>query len=726
MALHNKSHVRILHDRLALHSMAKIDSLFHNINFLHFFFIIILCSIHFGFHFLDFKLLLDKPQNFVDAMLILTSFDAYHYAKGTREFLSILNTPNFSVIYNSLSTFPLLSILAGILAKYTSLNFSLSFSSLLFSATFAPIMYALNYSTLKLLAQKRYFSNLLLAFVAFIATLIALLLPSFYQRVGAGYFDTDMLLLTLPLCALFFLLKFINTEHFSSLVLFAIFAFLAINWHNGIQNLFLLGFLLFLFVEILLMIRFHTIPLQNIFLSTIFFVVLTPSPLCLAFLIALLFAFRFYPKGIWLYFGITLIYSATFGLFNPFISQINAYIFGSTQHTETFIFTSVVNTILETSPTKLSVLISRSGGIFIFSLGILGFMILLYNVSFAFFRAIVMRKCIKIPLLYLSLFLLPFCLLGIGAIQLGVRFSFFLVPIVSLGVALFLLFFFAKFYRYLSFCIVTSSIMLSLSLMSLNYSIPKPILSAQEIIAFKTLDSKLSPNDFIFSWWDYGYALRYFTKAQILLDGGRHSGAINYPIAKILLSDSPILFYNFSLLLAQNLQNTPQKLWNNLFSLVLEHSNTHNIQDFLESLSQNYQNISLQNNAQVYWVLPLRVLPLLANINTFANLNPENGKPINTHSIFAFNTENLQKTKIHQKINIYQDFYTQEILQYSKTPLTQINLGKNSFLLSIDYLKSNIIQAMLFNHYPLCTQASGEIVRIYHLKDKKCAESQAH
>ncbi|MBX7491149.1 STT3 domain-containing protein [Helicobacter turcicus] len=704
--------------------MLKTIFLPQNIRFLHFIFITILCSIHFGFHYLDFKLLLDDPKNFVDGTLILTSFDAYHYAKGTREFLEFLKSPNFYT-FNALSMLPFLSILGGILAKYTSLSFVLSFASVIFSATLAPIMYALNYFVLNLLSQKRYFCNNLLAFTAFLASLIALFLPSFYQRVGAGYFDTDMLLLTLPLCALFFLLKFTNATRFSYLVLFAAFGFLAINWHNGIQNIFLLGFLLFLILEILCALRFRSISQESLMLASSFFVILTPSAPCFIVLIALLLAFRFCPKGIWLYFGISIIYAIAFDLFNPLIAQINAYIFGATQHTSDFIFASVVNTILETSPTTLSVLIARNGGILIFMLGILGFGALLYNAAFVFFKMFIARKNPSRPILYLSIFLLPFCILGFYSLNLGVRFSFFLTPIVSLGITLFLLIFFSKCYRYLPLCVFASAIILPLSLTTLRYSIPKPILSAEEIHAFKILDSKLSANDFIFSWWDYGYALRYYTKAQIFLDGGRHSGAVNYPIAKILLSNSPKLFYNFSLLLAQNLQNTPKKMWNQIFALMLKDKSP---QDFLDSLKQDYQNRPLANNAQVYWVLPMRVLPLLANINTFANLNLKTGKPLKDSGIFAYfnNTKNSLNYKINQEINIYQYFYTHTFFSASKTPLTQINFGQNSLLLDTDYLKSNIISAMIFQKLPQNICASGKNVRIYHLKDSKCAELPAH
>ena len=51
------------------------------------------------------------------------------------------------------------------------------------------------------------------------------------------------------------------------------------------------------------------------------------------------------------------------------------------------------------------------------------------------------------------------------------------------------------------------------------------------------------------------------------------------------------------------------------------------------------------------------------------------------------------------------------------TLLTQINFGENSLLLSKDYLKSNMIQILLFANYPDKISASGNIVRILQLDE---------
>ena len=113
------------------------------------FFILALCCIHLGFHFLDF-LRLQSPQNFFEGALILTSMDAYYYAKGARDFLALLDgSSEWKEILNTLSSLHFLALLGGILAKWTSLEFALTWSSVFLSASTAVMLYLLIYQILK-------------------------------------------------------------------------------------------------------------------------------------------------------------------------------------------------------------------------------------------------------------------------------------------------------------------------------------------------------------------------------------------------------------------------------------------------------------------------------------------------------------------------------------------------------------------------------------------------
>ncbi|WP_297810646.1 STT3 domain-containing protein [uncultured Helicobacter sp.] len=713
---------------------------------IHLFFILVLCLIHLGFHFIDF-LHLKTPQNFFEGALILTSMDAYHYAKGSRDLLDLLNiNPNITEIFQVFSTLHPLALLCGIFAKWTNLDFILTWSSVLFSTSVGIALYWLVYQILMNVLQvcfsvkqttESQINNLefwifFIPLLSFLGSLIAILSPSFYQRVGVGYFDTDMLLLTFPLLAFIFLLQFLRKPNlsFKSLVLFALFGYLAIIWHNGVQNLLLLGFILFLCLEFMDFLKTRKILPKDILLISVFLVILTPSFISWLILILLLIGIARFPQWFWIWLILGILYAAIFGLFNPLFSQINAYIFGATQYANTYVYASVVNGILETMPSNLPTLIERSGGIGVFSCAFLGFLsfgifslcvkfnfyplFLKFNLKFFRHCFINNRQGFK-EFLSIFLFLLPFSLLGLGAIKLGMRFSFFLTPIIALGIAFFIFGLLSIFKRLSTLILLAVAVVVALFIANLRYKIPPPILTHTEIRVFKSLDSKLNPQDILFSWWDYGYALRYFTKAQVLLDGARHSGAINFPIAKILLSPSPTLFYNFSLNLATAMQTLPAKKWNQIFEILSQDKGA-NL--YLKALELESKPPKLANEAKVYWVLPLRILPLLANIDSFSNVNLENGKPLKSNTfIFWDSKQNPPNLAPQAIINLYNGFYTSYTTEQMDTLLTQINFGENSLLLSKDYLKSNMIQILLFANYPDKISASGNIVRILQLDE---------
>ena len=115
-----------------------------------------------------------------------------------------------------------------------------------------------------------------------------------------------------------------------------------------------------------------------------------------------------------------------FGLFNPLIAQIKAYLFGEIQYSSAYIYASVVDSILETSSHGLGILVQRSGGWLLFVLGLIGFL------CFGFYFVLKRHNFI-----YLCIFLFPFLLLGFASLELGVRFSLFLAPILAFGVVLF-------------------------------------------------------------------------------------------------------------------------------------------------------------------------------------------------------------------------------------------------------------------------------------------------
>ncbi|HIS08243.1 MAG TPA: peptide transporter [Candidatus Scatomorpha intestinipullorum] len=669
-------------DSCFIQKSLKISLFFKPLFLWHFIFICIFCCAYFLFHYWDYLLFLKDSENFFNHSLILTSYDSYFYAKGAKEFLESLNI-----------AVPYLSILAGIFAKIFGLDNVLVWSSVAFSVSFGIVLYGICFFVLEYFEILTSKSNQIFAFLG---AFLGAFAPHFYQRTGAGYFDTDMLLLSLPLFAIFCLWLYIIKQKFHWLALFGFLGFLSVNWHNGIQNILLAGFLLYLGYEGLFFCvkRYFKTPILEI--SSVFLIVLAPSNLGILFLALALLMIKTRKMMIFC-FLIACAYAYFFGLFNPLIAQIKAYLFGEIQYSSAYIYASVVDSILETSSHGFETLVQRSGGWLLFVLGLMGFL------CFGFYFVLKRHNFI-----YLCIFLFPFLLLGFASLELGVRFSLFLAPILAFGVVLFFAGILDIMRRFLKTSMVVFAGYVALFLATLEYSIPKPILTNQEIESLQSFC--FLKDDIVFSWWDYGYALEYFTKAEVLLDGGLHSGSINYPIAEILMNKSPILARNFSLILAQKMQNTPKNQWKLLFEQIIQ-ENKSNPSIFLDSLQKKDYNIRDLPKGEVYWVLPKRIMPLVANIHSFRNINLQNGKRLR-ESVFVYGDMPLKSA---EEYFVFSDFYIKR--SQDGIPLVKVFWEGREIVMDFEYLKSNLVQWLIFRNNPAMNLVfENDFVVVYQVR----------
>lgn len=106
-------------------------------------------------------------------------------------------------------------------------------------------------------------------------------------------------------------------------------------------------------------------------------IVLAPSNLGILFLVFALLMIKTRKMMIFC-FLIACAYAYFFGLFNPLIAQIKAYLFGEIQYSSAYIYASVVDSILETSSHGFETLVQRSGGWLLFALGLIGFCVLAF------------------------------------------------------------------------------------------------------------------------------------------------------------------------------------------------------------------------------------------------------------------------------------------------------------------------------------------------------------
>ena len=66
-----------------------------------------------------------------------------------------------------------------------------------------------------------------------------------------------------------------------------------------------------------------------------------------------------------------------------------------------------------------------------------------------------------------------------------------------------------------------------------SYRVPT-VFNADEVKVLNKLKDIAQREDYVVSWWDYGYPLRYYADVKTLVDGGKHSGVVNFPVSYML------------------------------------------------------------------------------------------------------------------------------------------------------------------------------------------------
>ncbi|PVX04524.1 general glycosylation pathway protein, partial [Campylobacter jejuni] len=60
-----------------------------------------------------------------------------------------------------------------------------------------------------------------------------------------------------------------------------------------------------------------------------------------------------------------------------------------------------------------------------------------------------------------------------------------------------------------------------------NYKAPT-VFSQNEASLLNQLKNIANREDYVVTWWDYGYPVRYYSDVKTLVDGGKHLGKDNF------------------------------------------------------------------------------------------------------------------------------------------------------------------------------------------------------
>ncbi|ACM92784.1 oligosaccharyl transferase, STT3 subunit [Nautilia profundicola AmH] len=444
--------------------------------------------------------------------LMINNVDGYYYAAGAKELLN-----NSHVVGNLNPYHSLPSLLTAAIVKLFPF-LSLDEVILWMPAVFGSLL------VVPLFLIGRSFKNDILGLTA---ALIGGIVWSYYNRTMVGYYDTDMLVIVLLMFIVWGIIEYLVNDN-RKMFLFVPLMIVLYEWWYPQSRTVLLAL----------------VGMSFIYISA--FKRKQESFVFVLFLLVALFGFKFYINALliailyvvyikklelflnwrviyWL-FGISIIMLFLSGTMDMFINKFLVYFNRSDTGEEGLHFYNVSKTIREASQIPFDVVANRiSGGMGLFIFSLIGYVLMV----------------IRYPVMIISL---PMVVIGIMAHKLGLRFTIYAVPFFALGFAYLVL----LISEYVSKLFINdkvakiSKIILPLILITpslyanikhvINYKTPTTFLS-QEVESLNKLSHIAKPEDYVVTWWDYGYPIRYYAGTKTLVDGGKHSGEVNFPVS---------------------------------------------------------------------------------------------------------------------------------------------------------------------------------------------------
>ncbi|HFW6689742.1 TPA: undecaprenyl-diphosphooligosaccharide--protein glycotransferase [Campylobacter jejuni] len=564
-------------------------------------------------------------EYFFNNQLMIISNDGYAFAEGARDMIAGFHQPNDLSYYGSS-----LSTLTYWLYKVTPFSFEsiiLYMSTFLSSLVVIPIILLAN-------EYKR-------PLMGFVAALLASIANSYYNRTMSGYYDTDMLVIVLPMFILFFMVRMILKKDFFSLIALPLFIGIYLWWYPSSYtlNVALIG--LFLIYTLI----FHR--KEKIFYIAVILSSLTLSNIAWFYqsaIIVILFAlFALEQKRLnFMIIGIlgsaTLIFLILSGGVDPILYQLKFYIFRSDESanlTQGFMYFNVNQTIQEVENVDLSEFMRRiSGSEIVFLFSLFGFVWLLRK-----HKSMIMA--------------LPILVLGFLALKGGLRFTIYSVPVMALGFGFLLSEFKAilvKKYSQLTsnICIVFATILTLAPVFIHIYNYKAPtVFSQNEASLLNQLKNIANREDYVVTWWDYGYPVRYYSDVKTLVDGGKHLGKDNF-FPSFALSKDEQAAANMARLSVEYTEKSfyaPQNdiLKTDILQAMMKDYNQSNVDLFLASLSKPDFKIDTPKTRDIYLYMPARMSLIFSTVASFSFINLDTGvldKPFTFSTAYPLDVKN--------------------------------------------------------------------------------------
>ncbi len=462
--------------------------------------------------------------------------------------------------------------------------------------------------------------------VGFVAALLASIAWSYYNRTMVGYFDTDMLNIVFPTFLLWSLILAIQTKE-EKYLLFTALEIVAYRWwYPQSYSLEFAFFGLILAYTIFLAIKDKSFKIQHLkfniaLLSIMLFAMMgLPSFVRLVTVVAVYLLYRSKKLDSYMYYllGIAFLLFMATGGFAPIWEQLKGYVFGDSikvigEDLQLHFF-SVTQTVREAGKIPFETFANRiSGHTATFALSIVGYILLVFR-----YRVMLIG--------------LPMIGLGFLAYVGGLRFTIYAVPVLAFGIS-YLIFFCADYIKssyakvvFISTC--TVAILYPNIMHVVAYKVPT-VFTKQEVTVLDKLKKVAKREDYVVAWWDYGYPLRYYSDINTLIDGGKHSGAVSFPISYMLTNpqESAAKLARFDVEYTEQRflmrEEDEDRNRTNIANMTLD-SDFHDTNDFLNSL---HVEIPLPKKTRdIYFYLPYRMMGIMPTVARFSDIDLMNGK----------------------------------------------------------------------------------------------------
>ena len=593
-----------------------------------------------------------EPFMFNGQFMINTN-DGYAWAEGARDILSGVTQENdLSKVKTAASQ--LTALFASILP--------FSFESIIF---FMPVFLS-SLVVIPIILIARSLNNLEMGLVAALLTSIAW---SYYNRTMIGYYDTDMLNIVLPMFLLWSIIWAIKTNEDKYLIITALDILVYRWWYPQSYALEFSFFgLILLYALIWDRKNFYNYKL----LAIMMFAMINMDGF-IRFPLVLIAFYIFkqdkYQKYIYYILATSVVMFFSTGGFNPIWGQLKGYVFTDVvkagENGLKLHFFSVMQTVREANHIPFETFANRiSGHVATFIVSIVGFIYLAYRHK-------------------IMLFALPMIGLGFLASVGGLRFTIYAVPILAFGIA-FLIIEVAQFMpnkklKFLSITAFTLMILYPNYKHIESYKVPT-VFDYDEVKILDKLKGIADREDYVVSWWDYGYPIRYYSDVKTLVDGGKHSGSVNFPVSFILTNPQSVSAkmarfdveytekkFKFIEEKREFIKNKEVKIFSNIEQMTTDYG-FNDTNDFLRSLDTD---IKIPNKTRdIYFYLPYRMLNIYPTVSKFSDINLMNGDMKNPSFFYVSKTFRQNKNIVNLGRGVSFDLKDQSIkINNQKMPI---------------------------------------------------------